>query len=94
MRSLPISASASTSTKRPSSPGSVRVKTVLVTGGAGYVGSLLVPTLLDAGYVVTVYDICFFGAEHLPLDHPNLTLVEAKSTAGDGDDVACLPVIR
>ena len=24
----------------------------------------------------------------------NLTLVEAKSTAGDGDDVACLPVIR
>jgi nucleoside-diphosphate-sugar epimerase len=58
---------------------------VLVTGGAGYVGNLLTPTLLDAGYRVVVYDILFYGDETLPKDHPNLTVIE-----GDIRDTAKL----
>lgn len=53
------------------------MRRVLVTGGAGYVGSMLVPHLLGAGYRVTVYDTLFFGAEHLPQDHPALTVIAA-----------------
>jgi nucleoside-diphosphate-sugar epimerase len=34
---------------------------VLVTGGAGYVGSALIPKLLDAGHNVTVLDLYLYG---------------------------------
>ncbi len=40
-----------------------RFKRVLVTGGAGYVGSNLVPKLLKAGYGVTVLDLYLYGRE-------------------------------
>src|ERR1700704_212308 len=50
-------------------------KNVLVTGGAGYVGSLLTPQLLDLGYKVTVYDIMYFGEDFLPKNNPNLKIV-------------------
>ena len=36
---------------------------VLVTGGGGYIGTSLVPMLLEAGYAVRVVDRCFFGAD-------------------------------
>jgi len=47
---------------------------VLVTGGAGYVGCVLVPKLLAAGYHVVVYDLMLYGAAGLT-PHPNLDVV-------------------
>jgi nucleoside-diphosphate-sugar epimerase len=40
-------------------------KKVLVVGGAGYVGSVLVPELLERGYAVKVFDRLFFGDQGL-----------------------------
>ena len=48
---------------------------VLITGGAGYVGTLLTPQLLAAGYEVVVYDTCWYGCFLEP--HPALTIVTA-----------------
>ncbi len=52
--------------------------TVLVTGGGGYVGSALVPKLLDAGYNVRVLDLFLFGEKPIEAfkDHPNVTFIK------------------
>jgi nucleoside-diphosphate-sugar epimerase len=52
------------------------VANVLVTGGAGYVGCVLVPKLLDAGHRVVVYDLMLYGDEGLP-SHPALEVAVA-----------------
>jgi nucleoside-diphosphate-sugar epimerase len=51
---------------------------VLVTGGAGYVGAVLVPKLLEQGYAVKVLDLFIYGKEVLKdvADNPKLTLIE------------------
>jgi len=58
---------------------------VLVTGGAGYVGSVLVPQLLEAGHKVTVLDLYLYGDDVLdPVkDNPNLRQIK-----GDMRDLA------
>ena len=38
---------------------------ILIAGGAGYIGSVLIPKLLDRGYQVAVVDLFWFG-NHLP----------------------------
>ena len=51
---------------------------VLVTGGAGYVGAVLVPKLLAHGYRVTVVDLYIFGEAALASvsGHPELRQVK------------------
>ncbi|MBZ5557440.1 MAG: NAD(P)-dependent oxidoreductase [Acidobacteriia bacterium] len=55
-----------------------RINHVLVTGGAGYVGSALVPRLLAEGYGVTVVDLYLFGDQVLApvAGHPKLRQVK------------------
>lgn len=52
---------------------------IVVFGGGGYVGSLLVPKLLQLGYEVTVFDTFWYGEDVLSQAknaHPNLNLVQ------------------
>ena len=61
---------------------------VLVTGGAGYVGSALVPKLLDAGHGVTVLDLYLYGDEVLKSVRGHPKLREVKGDLRDGAVVA------
>jgi len=54
------------------------MEVVLVTGAGGYIGTTLVPMLLDAGYRVHAVDRYFFGSELLE-DHPRLTKIQKDS---------------
>jgi nucleoside-diphosphate-sugar epimerase len=53
---------------------------ILITGGAGYIGSLLAGTLLYGGHRVTVVDDLLFGGDSLMgyLTHPHFRFVKAN----------------
>ncbi len=57
-------------------------KHIVVTGGAGYIGSLLTAQLLQAGHQVTVIDSLLFGGESLLafLSNPNFHFAKADIT--------------
>lgn len=64
-----------------------KINNILVTGGAGYVGSVLIPKLLDAGYKVKIIDLYIYGENVLDSikDNPGL-----KQIKGDIRDKALL----
>src|SRR6185295_15252064 len=70
------------------------MSTVLVTGGAGYIGSVISKMLLDQGHRVRLLDRMFFGRDRIaPFEkHENLTIVRedtryACACAFEGVDV-------
>ena len=62
---------------------SERIKNILVTGGAGYVGAVLVPKLLDKGYNVKVIDLYIYGEDVLNAIKSNPNLKEIKGDIRD-----------
>ena len=57
---------------------------ILIIGGAGYVGSSLVPLLLENNYEVTVFDLLIYG-NNLPKNNNKFNLVK-----GDIRDIPLL----
>jgi nucleoside-diphosphate-sugar epimerase len=55
------------------------IKRALVIGGAGYIGSALLPKLLERGYHVRLLDLFIFGREPIAkvIGHPNLEIIQA-----------------
>lgn len=60
-----------------------RPKKVLVTGGAGYVGAVLVPKLLAQGHQVKVIDLYIYGADVLKSVEANPRLTQVKGDIRD-----------
>ena len=51
------------------------MKNIFITGGAGYVGAQLTPSLLKKGYNVTVLDLMIYGQDVLD-KHSNLSIIK------------------
>ena len=68
-------------------------KKILVVGGAGYVGSALVPKLLDLGHDITVFDLMIYGErvlddrKKLKKIHGDIRQIDLLSKIIPGHDV-------
>ena len=67
----------------------MKSKSIFITGGAGYVGSRLVPELLKEGYKVTVYDIMYFGNSFFPKNN-NLKIIKGDIRDTSKLEKSCL----
>lgn len=65
--------------RQPTPVEAPRVRRALVIGGAGYIGSSLLPMLLDRGYEVRVLDLLIYGKDPISdwLDDPRLEVIQA-----------------
>jgi nucleoside-diphosphate-sugar epimerase len=72
---------------------------ILITGGAGYIGSILTPSLLEAGHKVTVIDNFMYNQASLPdscyhplrlgrvpVPTPDLFMPKAITFSGNNDE--------
>jgi nucleoside-diphosphate-sugar epimerase len=64
------------------------VSKILITGGAGYIGTVLAPMLLEQGHHVTIFDNFMYGAQPVLgfSMHPHVELV--KGDVRDADHLA------
>jgi len=67
---------------------------ILVTGGAGYLGSVLIPKLLIRGHKVRVLDIGYFGIEHLRAMRPTVEVVRQDLRAVLADSAALEELLK
>jgi nucleoside-diphosphate-sugar epimerase len=63
---------------------------ILVTGGAGYLGSVLLPKLLARGHRLRVVDVGYFGISHLRSLRPGIELIreDIRRFCDDRDECA------
>ena len=73
-------------------------RNVLVIGGAGYIGSALIPKLLEKGYYVRLLDLFLYGMEPIVpyINHPRLDIVRAdiRQSIAPRDEVGVQRVHR
>jgi nucleoside-diphosphate-sugar epimerase len=67
---------------------------ILVTGGAGYLGSVLVPKLLARGHNVRVLDMGYFGLGHMQCFHPPVEIVREDLCKMAADPRLCRKLLR
>src|SRR5690349_8475255 len=67
---------------------------LLVTGGAGYLGSVLIPKLLVRGHRVRVLDLGYFGLSHLQSLRPSIELVREDIRRVGADSQFCRELLE
>jgi len=64
---------------KPADVNPAKIRRALVIGGAGYIGSALVPRLLEQGYAVRILDLLIYGDKPISpwLQDPRLEVIQA-----------------